>query len=188
MNPLMPPPQRNLSEADRREIHAALVRTSHAAAPRPRRRTLVLVPALALTSAAAVVCLNLPGAGLPITGVPVPAGPVPTATPDQTAGSSMIPAAQPIDRGPLISSVVKKIVTECLRGLPGAPTVDQVHFARRTSINGGVVLLTDSTGMSHICTDHSTPPPRPWPAVRATNRHAPPPADANPSCSRPGST
>ncbi|MGI3779721.1 MAG: hypothetical protein ACRYG2_03000 [Janthinobacterium lividum] len=158
MNRLMPPPQRDLPDADRREIHANLVRTMRGTT-HPRRKRLVVVPALALAGvvvAATAVGLNLPGGSGPtVTGVPAPAGPISTSTarPDQTAGSPAVPAAQIIDSGPLNSSVEKKVVENCLHGSPGGGTAAQVHLARQTSIAGPVVLLTDSVGILHLCRD-----------------------------------
>ena len=155
MNRLMPPPQRQLSEDVRREIHSALVRTTRATTT-TRRRGRAVVPALALIGvlgAAAVVGLNLPGdLGLPGVGVPAPGGPVPTATPDHTR-SSAIPAAESIDRGPLSSLTTDEIVNNCLHGSPGGGTAARVHIARQTSIAGPVVVLTDSVKILHLCRD-----------------------------------
>jgi len=159
MNTLLPPPQRDLPTHVRREVRGALVRTSQSTSSTQssRSRGRVLVPALALTGlvgATAAVGLSLPGhLGLPGVGVPAPAGPVPTATPDRTAQTSPIPAAESIDRGPLSGAATDTIVKNCLHGSPGGGTADRVHIARQSSIGGPVVVLTDSVGILHLCRD-----------------------------------
>lgn len=159
MNILQPPPQRSLPTDVRREVRDALVRNSRPTTSThcSRGRGRVLVPALALTGlvgATAAVGLSLPGhLGLPGVGVPAPAGPVATATPGRTAQASPIPAAESIDRGSLSSAATDAIVKNCLHGSPGNGTTDRVHIARQTSIGGGIVVLTDSVGILHLCRD-----------------------------------
>ena len=147
------PPDRDLPADRRRELRAGLVRAAHQP---PRRRTtqLVVVPL--------VVLAVLLGLGLthpwdrtpPVVGTPSPS-PVRTSTlPDRTTPASappVIPAATPTDRGALNRSGTTATIDRCLTDLPPRTGVTKVHFARRTSTDGDVVLFTGRNGSSYMC-------------------------------------
>ena len=157
--PLTPPPERDLPPARRQQIRGAVLQ---AASPTrsPRRRGWVLPLAAAAAAVAALVLgLGLPRTGsAPVVSNPTAAAPSLRQTPSLTTSSSPEPtqAAAPrgvaTDRGPLTTAQTRDVVDRCRSDLDRTAGVDVLHFARRTAVDGDVVLFTDSNGLSLLCT------------------------------------
>lgn len=156
------PPERDLPAVRRREIRTELLRATHPPHPRHRRpRAWLLVVPVAVLAALLGLGLTHPWTRTtPVVGLPSPSpagttGPTPGRTapaPVPTPGSS-IPAATPIDRGALTPAARTTVTGRCQADLGPRTRVAQVHFARRTSTDGDVVLFTGRDGLSYLCSD-----------------------------------
>ena len=154
------PPERDLPESRRRAIRAELVAATRTP-DRRRRPWLVLAPVAVLATVLAVVLgLTRPfDVAPPVVGVPS-ASPTPQPTESidweplqgrKPLPNLAIPPADPIDLGPLPAGARATAIAECQGALGRRNGVTEVHFARRTSTDGDVVLFTDRRGVSYAC-------------------------------------
>jgi len=157
--PLMPPPERDLPPARRQQIRSAVLRTaSPTRSPRRRGWVLPLAAAAAAAVAALVLGLSLPRMGsAPVVSNPTAAvpslrrAPSPTKTSSPEPTRAAVPRGVATDRGPLTTAQTRKVVDRCRGDLDRIAGVDVLHFARRTAVDGDVVLFTDSHGLSLLC-------------------------------------
>lgn len=161
-NPFTPPPDRDLPPVRRQQIRVAVLQSASSTRSSQRRRW--VFPLAAAMAAAAVTALVL-GLGLPRTGSapvvanPTAAVPSPSRTPSPVTSPSpgptppaTAPRAVVTDRGPLTTAQTRKVIDRCRDDLSRAAGVETLHFARRTAIDGDVVMFTDTNGMSLLCT------------------------------------
>ncbi|MGI3781024.1 MAG: hypothetical protein ACRYG2_09620 [Janthinobacterium lividum] len=153
------PPERDLPATRHRELRAELLRATRAPRRRPgvRRAWRAVVP-VALVALVVAVVLGLTQPWVvtpPVVGVPSVSpsvDPRPTRGPTSTpAPAPAVPTARSIDRGPLDQTARAKAIAMCQSSLGRSTRVAQVHFARRTSTDGDVVLFTGRDGLSYAC-------------------------------------
>ena len=161
-DPLTPPPARDLPPARYRQIRAAVLQSTQPSRPRRRWALLVAVLAGAVALAALVVGVTWPRVSTaPLVARPTTATPSPgtsTPLPARSARPTPVPPApsgppegRATDQGPLSTSAVRRLIASCAADLGRRAAAERVHFARRTSIGGGVVLFTATDGQSYLC-------------------------------------
>ncbi|GAB2569232.1 hypothetical protein [Microlunatus antarcticus] len=144
------PPERDLPAGRRLVIRSQLLQTTLP----PRRRLRVRILAVVVPLAVLVLVLGF-GLTRPwSSGVAVPASPPSTADgPTRGTGPALaIPSATPIDRGTLDASTRQQVAARCAESA-GDLAVAEVLFARRTSIDGNVMIWTGRGGRTTLCTD-----------------------------------
>jgi len=163
---LTPPPDRDLPPVRRRDIRVAVLEATAPTRSRRRgrgrgRERWVFPLAAAAVAAVAALVLGLglartgsaPVVANPTAAVPSPRqAPSPTTTPTPEPTRAAAPRGIVTDRAPLTTAQTRTVVDQCRGDLDRTAGLDTLHFARRTAVDGDVVLFTDSKGMSLLCT------------------------------------